>query len=76
MAVEKKEVESELVAALSQALVALGRAGHAEPALRIAGKTFAAVRHEAPAAAQQLNNVMHGLAKMPGPPVPSNHNNQ
>ncbi len=88
LTVKKTEVESELASALNQALVALGRAGQAEAALRIAGRAFAAVRHDAPAAAQQINNVMHGLAKMPGTdiqsgdggadaqdsPVPKSHN--
>lgn len=71
MTVKKTDTESELTSALTQALVALGRAGQVDGAMRIAGRAFAGVRHEAPRAAQQINNVMHGLAKMPGPSVPS-----
>jgi uncharacterized protein (DUF2249 family) len=45
------------------ALRALGDAGAPEPANRLAGQAWAALRHERPAAAQRINGLMHRLAR-------------
>jgi uncharacterized protein (DUF2249 family) len=72
--------QADAVAALNrvlrEALTALGRAGHAEAAGRLAGQAWSALRHGHPAEAQRINALMHGLAKMPSepegePPMPS-----
>jgi uncharacterized protein (DUF2249 family) len=61
--------EADPLAALSrllvEALVELGRAGRPELANRLAGRAWAALRHEHAAEAQRINGLMHGLAKLP-----------
>jgi uncharacterized protein (DUF2249 family) len=57
----------DLAAALARAALALGRAGHPTEALRITAAGYAAVRHQRPAAAQQLNAAMHRLSRMSDP---------
>ena len=52
-----------LVGLLVSALRALGDAGAPEPANRLAGQAWAALRHERPAAAQRINGLMHRLAR-------------
>jgi uncharacterized protein (DUF2249 family) len=53
---------------LADALVALGRAGQPDAANRIAGRAWSALRHDHPREAERLNNLMHGLAKLPSSP--------
>jgi uncharacterized protein (DUF2249 family) len=52
-----------LAGLLVRALRALGDAGEPEPANRLAGQAWAALRHERPAAAQRINGLMHRLAR-------------
>jgi uncharacterized protein (DUF2249 family) len=54
-----------VTAVLIDALRALGAAGDPETACRLAGRAYAALRHEHPAHAQRINALMHGLARMP-----------
>lgn len=67
--VQTPDATSVLADALTKAVVALGRAGEPEQASRIAARAYADIRAAAPAAAQQLNNALHGLAKMPDMPA-------
>ncbi len=61
-----------LVRLLAEALVALGRAGQPDAANRIAGRAWSALRHDHPHEAERLNNLMHGLAKLPSNPEKEN----
>ena len=58
---------------LADALVALGRAGQPEAANRIAGRAWSALRRDHPREAERLNNLMHGLAKLPSSPEKETH---
>jgi uncharacterized protein (DUF2249 family) len=57
---------------LADALVALGRAGQPDAANRIAGRGWSALRRDHPREAERLNNLMHGLAKLPSSPEKEN----
>lgn len=50
---------------LSDALRALAATGRADAANRLAGRAYAALRHEHPTQAQRINVLMHALARMP-----------
>jgi hypothetical protein len=68
MIVYETETSTVLADALVRAVVALGRAGDPEQASRIAARAHADIRRSDPQTAQKLNNVLHGLARMPGMP--------
>lgn len=55
---------ADLTRLLSEALAALGRAGHAETANRIGGRAWSALRAAHPVEAERINALMHGLSKM------------
>lgn len=54
-----------LTTVLIDALGALSTAGYPETACRLAGRTYAVLRHEHPAHAQRINALMHRLARNP-----------
>ena len=51
-----------LTTVLIESLGALGAAGRPEPACRLAGSAYAALRREHPDQAQRINDLMHRLA--------------
>ena len=58
-----RRMPDELPALLVEALRALGDAGEPEAANRLAGRAWAALRSDDPAAAQRINALMHRLAR-------------
>ena len=54
-----------LTAVLIGALRALGAAGEAETACRLAGQAYSVLRREHPDQAQPINAIMHRLVRMP-----------
>lgn len=59
-----------LVDVLIRALRALGDAGRADYANRLAGQAWAAVRADRPRAADRINGLMHYLARLPADQAP------
>jgi hypothetical protein len=47
---------------LRRALIALGQAGHADDACRIAAEAWSALRHETPREAERYASLLHRLA--------------
>ena len=50
-----------------QALLALGQAGQADAACRLAASGWSALRHQYPREAERLNGVMHALSRTTHP---------
>lgn len=50
-----------------QALLALGEAGHADTACRLAASGWSLLRHGQPREAERLNGVLHALSKTTHP---------
>lgn len=61
----RTEPLARLTVVLIDALRALGGAGEAEAACRLAGRAYSALRQEHPGHAQRINALMHGLVRMP-----------
>jgi hypothetical protein len=55
----------ELVVVLNDSLRALAATGRSDQANRLAGRAYVALRREHPAQAQQINVLMHALARIP-----------
>ena len=72
----QQDTEACLASALSEALVALARAGEVDQACRLAAETWVAMRTERPALAVRLTALLHRLVRLgvaaesPPPPVP------
>jgi hypothetical protein len=66
-AVQSSEADSEALAALNRvfvrALLALGDAGEADQACRLAAAAWSALRHRFPREAERLNGVKHSLTQ-------------
>ena len=66
-AAESSEGDGEALAALNRAfvcaLLALGDAGEADQACRLAASAWSALRHQHPREANRLNGVMHSLTQ-------------
>jgi hypothetical protein len=66
-AAESSEGDSEALATLNRvfvrALLALGDAGEADQACRLAAAAWSALRHRFPREADRLNGVMHSLTQ-------------
>ncbi|GAB3566178.1 hypothetical protein [Spelaeicoccus albus] len=56
-----------LTKVLVRALRALGEAGRADQASRLAAGAWSAMRHSDPAIAEKINGTMHYLARLPDP---------
>lgn len=60
------EIDAELCAVLSESLMALAKAGQADAACRLAGRTCALLRGRNPAEWARFNKLLHRLSPMTG----------